>query len=1347
MLKAILLFSVMLLGIHSANATHIVGGELNYRCLGNDQYEISLTVFRDCFNANPAAYFDDPASIGIFDVNNNLLTSLGENGQLLIPLMNDDTLDPTLFDSCLVVPPDVCVHRTIYTVTVTLPFIAGGYQLAYQRCCRNNIILNIVAPEATGATYYNFISEESLQQCNSSAVFNEWPPNYICSNEPILFDHSATDIDGDSLVYSLCTPFNGADPDIPLPQPPNPPPYDNVVWLDPPYSLNDMIGGIPLSIDSETGLLTGTPNTIGNFVVGVCVEEYRDGVLISTSRRDFQYNIGICGEAISSFFAPEVDCDGFSVDFDNQSQDALSYLWDFGDPNTNSDISTVPNPSYVYPDTGLYVITLIAGPGQACADTSYSTVSVQIPSLFVDFDLSIIDGCVFPAEVSFDDLSFDTLSTIVAWDWQFSNGETSDEQNPVWFVTNSGTYFATLTATAENGCEVSHTASVSIDVLELGLQDTAQICIGTSVILNPGTDVTYNYNWSPGNTLDNTSSPSPVATPLNSTTYYVTVEDNEGCIYTDSVAVIVNDLVIDFADQIDFCIGDTVQLHDDTNPDLSYSFIPDNNLIDGQTGTAMAYPETTTVYYVAVFDNVSGCEYADSIRLVPIIEEELVDAYEICDQESVNINPNPNLAYEYTWTPAASLDDANAANPLASPSITTIYSLEILDVATGCISAKEVTVNVKQIPIVPEDTLYTCIGITESLNPSANPDFDYTWSPTTYLDDASIPNPNVTATIAGTITYYVTILDNQGCSNIDSLTLVSSELLLNIADELDFCIGDTIQLHTGTEANVDYVWTPDVNLIDGQTGTASAYPEQEQVYYLTAIDNITGCEYIDSVRLIPIIYEEIPDTIGICFGESSELNPNPNLGYTYTWTPSATLDDDTSPNPTATTDVTTIYTVSILDAPTGCINTQEVLLIVNPLPTVPNDSVDVCRNIGEGLSPNADPAFEYIWSPTTYLDDTTAANPIVTPDVNGDLMYIVTITNPLTQCNNIDTVHVFIPEDIIVETSDDEVSCETELNVSATSNFGETYEWFTDPTLTNSIGTGDMIDINLSLGETSTFYVLTTDEYGCTDTDEVTLASQAVNVDVPPQVTICEGNEFSIEASNLNSGDDITYIWTPDEYIVDGTGTSNPTFVINEDDILTLIVENQYGCSDTLLIPVEVLENELNIFATADPDSIYPGESSQLEVTPQNNYTYQWTMGDLLDDETIYNPLATPPETTTFDVFVEDDLGCKDTASVTVFLKTFFCDAPYIFIPNAFTPDNDGMNDIFYVRGNAVDELFMAVYNRWGEKVFETNDLNTGWNGIYKGKELAPDVYGYYLQLKCLNGDEYFTKGNVTLIR
>ncbi len=224
---------LLLWSLPTAQATHMVGGEINYRCLGNDRYEIMVTVFRDCDTGVP--WFDNPASVGVFDRNDSLLYDLR------LTLRNNDTLDLNLTDPCLVAPPNVCIHTTTYIDTVTLPFQVGGYQVVYQRCCRNQDIVNIVAPTATGATYSSFISEEALLNCNSSARFNEWPPVYVCAGVPIVYDHSATDLDGDSVVYELCTPFTGATPQQSQPQPPNNPPYNNVTWL-PPYSVDNMLG-------------------------------------------------------------------------------------------------------------------------------------------------------------------------------------------------------------------------------------------------------------------------------------------------------------------------------------------------------------------------------------------------------------------------------------------------------------------------------------------------------------------------------------------------------------------------------------------------------------------------------------------------------------------------------------------------------------------------------------------------------------------------------------------------------------------------------------------------------------------------------------------------------------------------------------------------------------------------------------------------------------------------------------------------------------------------------------------------------------------------------------------------
>ena len=455
MLRRFILLGLFLLSLQLPStlfASHIVGGELTYKCLGGQQYEVKLSIFRDCFFGAPNAPFDDPASIGIFNQDGNLVQ------QLLIPFTTDDTLDAVLFDECLFVPEEVCVHTTNYIGTVTLPTIAGGYRFVYQRCCRNQTIANIIAPDQTGATYDIILSEEAMAECNNSPEFKEWPPIFICVNNPINFDHSAEDIDGDSLVYSLCTPFSGASFGNPRPQPPNNPPYDPVVWVDPLFSLDNLLGmGTPLAINPSTGLITGMPTLQGQFVVGVCVEEYdpTTGALRSITRRDFQYNVGQCGTVISSFVAPDALCDNLDVSISNGSDNADSFQWYFDWPN-NTLTSTTTDADFVftYPDTGSYTIAMIAEPNSACADTSFHEIVVQSNSLSTDFQLSVFD-CDTEALVQALDLSVETVSSIIEWDWTVNfNGITitSSEQNPTFSVPLGVTGTVLLTATTANGC-------------------------------------------------------------------------------------------------------------------------------------------------------------------------------------------------------------------------------------------------------------------------------------------------------------------------------------------------------------------------------------------------------------------------------------------------------------------------------------------------------------------------------------------------------------------------------------------------------------------------------------------------------------------------------------------------------------------------------------------------------------------------------------------------------------------------------------------------------------------------------------------------------------------------------
>ncbi|MCO6484633.1 MAG: PKD domain-containing protein, partial [Saprospiraceae bacterium] len=502
----------LFLGYPKVNATHIVGGEMNYRCLGNQQFEVILTVYRDCYYGVP--FFDNPASVGVFDAGGNLVNNL------LIPFVKDDTLKPVLTGDCFILPPSACVHTTTYRSVVTLPVSPGGYTLAYQRCCRNQTILNIEQPDSTGATFSIFLSEEALIECNSSPVFKEWPPIYICVNEPIAFDHSAIDMEGDSIVYRICTPLDGGTLGNPQPIPPVKPPYQEVVWRDPPYNLTNIMGGDPLTIDPASGFLTGIPNTIGQFVVGICADEFREGVLISSTRRDFQYNVGICGMTVAAFAAPEVQC-GLTVAFQNTSANADQFIWYFDVENDLSATSTEANPVFTYPDSGTYTIMLIAQPNDKCVDTLIREIRVERLSIHADFDFAFTE-CADSLTMVVTDQSTDTISQIIQWDWRLSGPRlyTSQEQFPTFKLDTAGVWILQLIVTAANGCMDTSRQIFPVRLANIPWPDTlVRICQGDTILLNPQPIPGVTHLWSPGQYLSGSSISNPLAWPDTTITY------------------------------------------------------------------------------------------------------------------------------------------------------------------------------------------------------------------------------------------------------------------------------------------------------------------------------------------------------------------------------------------------------------------------------------------------------------------------------------------------------------------------------------------------------------------------------------------------------------------------------------------------------------------------------------------------------------------------------------------------------------------------------------------------------------------------------------------------------------
>jgi len=372
-------------------AKHIVGGEIYYDYLGANKYKITLKVYRDCNSLGPN--LDNPAFMTIFDANNNVKDTL------YLPMVSFNQVPPSINSNCIQPPLNsACDEEGIYERTVTLTPRTGGYYLVYQRCCRNNTILNMVSPGTTGATYWEHIPGPEVAVNNSSPRFNKLPPIFLCNGMQIKFDHSATDPDGDILVYSLCTPYEGLDnccgqvPSNPTCGPPGgcnntPPPYTPIQFVSP-YSASYPISSNPtININPSTGFLNGVPDVDGQWVFAVCVQEFRGSTLIGTHYRDFQFNVLTCNISVLAQFNDQSTpiitpgnttpqnqfCNGYTLYFNNSSINGTSFAWNFGDPTTLADTSHLVNTSYTYPDTGAYVVSLIANPGKTCADTVKKT--------------------------------------------------------------------------------------------------------------------------------------------------------------------------------------------------------------------------------------------------------------------------------------------------------------------------------------------------------------------------------------------------------------------------------------------------------------------------------------------------------------------------------------------------------------------------------------------------------------------------------------------------------------------------------------------------------------------------------------------------------------------------------------------------------------------------------------------------------------------------------------------------------------------------------------------------------------------------------------------------------------
>ncbi len=510
-----ILVIILTLQNYFAEAKHIVGGDISYKYVSTTGNVVRLAftmhVYRDC-NAQGAAPFDQDAVIGVF--------SKGRSGILqkkLVPLGNVQTIPAPVYP-CLI-PPNICVEQGLYEWTLDLPIDSMGYVIEYQRCCRNNTITNILTPGEVGATYSIEITPLALQLKNNSPVFKSFPPTIVCGELNLKFDHSATDAEKDQIVYRFCNPLGGGGSkgakDCNTGTAPDPPCYPpggiEIQFKTPNYSFDAPLGGDPVvKIDPNTGLITGKPLVQGQFVVGVCADEYRDGKLLSALQRDFQFNVADCKPKISAIIKADTvinknyiisACGVQALKISNLSFERSNVSESYFEIQLGANLTkfTEWEPTINFPDTGVFKGKFYINPGTDCSDTIQTTFNV-FSSAKSNFGFKY-DTCVAGA-VAFTDKSFSPNGGIKKWSWNFGDGGISAAASPSHLFKTPGNKNVLLSVVDGKLCKKDTTLNFSWQPAPatIIIEPTAYNgCTPLSVFYNnisSPIDSTYKIKWS-----------------------------------------------------------------------------------------------------------------------------------------------------------------------------------------------------------------------------------------------------------------------------------------------------------------------------------------------------------------------------------------------------------------------------------------------------------------------------------------------------------------------------------------------------------------------------------------------------------------------------------------------------------------------------------------------------------------------------------------------------------------------------------------------------------------------------------------------------------------------------------
>ncbi|HMK03569.1 MAG TPA: PKD domain-containing protein [Ferruginibacter sp.] len=1010
MKKFLLLLILSIVFVQDICATHTKGGWMYYEYLGPGiidpaklRYRVGLNFYVECNTAVP----EQPWFFTFYSGSapHNFIQDVAVFPGAPVQIQNCNM--PFCYP-CITNIPTICYEIRTYETIVELTPNNDGYIISKQRCCRINFISNVFPPsDAIGATYTIKIpglSDGPTAQQNTSPKFIFNDTAIVCSNSEFSLNFTATDIDNDSLVYRFCDAYNGGDGTNSSPNTAAPPPYAAAPYLFP-YTGSQPLGSA-VTIDPATGVISGIAPPTGEYVINVCVTEYRNGIAIAESRKELHLKITPCTPVIANPNPDYTTCDGFTINFYHASSGANDVFWDFGDLTTLADTSLLDNPPYTYPDTGIYIVRFIINRGLPCTDTAYRTMKVY-PGFLPGF-LNSAPLCI-GLPVQFTDTTYSRYGPVDSWRWDFGDpstlADTSHLQNPAYTYSIPGTYNVQLIVTNDKGCLKIYNKDVIINglpPLTLFPGDTTYCGLDSLQLTATGTG---SFNWAPATNITGANTATPLVYPPIPTKYVVTLTDANGCKSRDSLTVTPK---LDLTNAIiaappTICEEDTLVLSGSSNhlTNVSWQWTPMATVEFPGRQVTRAYPVVNTTYTLTTTWGTHCVATANQNIIVrPLaIPNAGADAF-VCNVVPTSTQLSASGGASYQWTPVTGLSNPNIPNPVASPTAPTYYIVAVGVAGCPKLRTDTVFVDFSTAPLIStlNDTLICNI---DTLQLTTSGTGNFSWTPNYMISNTNIASPVVSPDVP--TWYYVSLTNSVGCRSRDSVFVdVKNVVSLNAGADTTTCQADGFFLNVTSDA-LHYKWTPSTYL-DYDT-LKRPYVKPLATITYTLVGNIGKCQSQGEVTITVVPYPLAnagPDT-SICLGFSTQLKATG--GSSYAWSPESFLNSSLIANPVCSLPTGNIrYIVTIRDT-LGCPKPVKDTIWVRVYQRIKADAGPRDTSIveGEPLFLHATGADSYVWSPSTWLNNPAIPNPVSLPQKN--IQYILTATS-LAGCVGTDTIDI-----------------------------------------------------------------------------------------------------------------------------------------------------------------------------------------------------------------------------------------------------------------------------------------------------------------------------------------------------